>query len=288
MRIGFSVIETVDTVAVDELARGLEERGYDSLWLGEHTHIPASRETPYPGGGDIPESYIYMIDPYIGLMAAAAATETLLIGTGISLALEHDIFALGKATATLDRLSGGRLIMGVGVGWNREELANHTDVPWARRYQAIEECVGALRTLWTDSDSEFHGEFYDFDPVWSQPKPLSSPLKVFCGMGGNLGMEHAIRWANGWMPMDRVLGSLSRGEIELKLATFREMASAAGRDNMPITLHAIGNPTVETLRRYAEMGVERTIVGGLRPRPEPPNTTNDFIDHYANFIPELM
>ena len=134
------------------------------------------------------------MDPFLTLMAAAAATERLSIGTCVALPLQHDVFDLAKTVATLDRLSGGRVLFGVGVGWNVEELANHRPIRWSQRYRALAECVAALRALWCDEESEFHGEFFDFDPVWLFPKPLQQPHPpVLCGMGGKLGTREAVR-----------------------------------------------------------------------------------------------
>src|SRR3954454_16491052 len=151
----------------DVLGRELEARGYDSLWIGEHSHIPVSRRTPYPAGGEMPSQYTRMMDPFLSLTVAAGATERLLLATGVALPLEHDLFALAKTVATLDHVSGGRLLFGVGVGWNEEELADHRPIPWSQRYRALAECVAALRAIWCDDEAEFHGEFYDFDRVWA-------------------------------------------------------------------------------------------------------------------------
>jgi probable F420-dependent oxidoreductase len=276
-------MNTPEEHAPGELARLLEERGFDSLWVGEHTHIPTSRITPYPAGGEIPPQYLRMMDPYVSLMSAAASTSSLILGTGVALPLEHDILALAKTVATLDRLSGGRLEFGVGVGWNKEELANHRPVPWARRYRALAESIAALRALWCDEESEFHGEFYDFDAVWSQPKPLQKPHPpILCGTGGKLGTAHAVEWADGWMPMD-----ISLGDVARKIGLFRQAAEAAGRDDIAITIATWGNPTIETLTNYRDLGVQRVILGAARDGWDDPASTIPFLDHYARLVPEL-
>lgn len=280
-------MNTPEELAPAALGRALEDRGFDSLWIGEHTHIPTSRQTPYPAGGELPAPYLRMMDPYIALMAAAGATTSLLVGTAVSLPLQHDILGLAKALATLDQLSGGRLLFGVGVGWNREELANHTDIPWSQRYRALEECVAALRSLWSDEQSEFHGHYFDFDPLWCLPKPVRRYLPVYCGMGGKLGTRHAVAWADAWMPMDVALGSVAKGQIERKVGLFRQAAAGAGRGEVPITILTFGDPTLETLHHYAGLGIERTIVGGSRRGWEDPATTMPFVDRYAEWIPEL-
>jgi probable F420-dependent oxidoreductase len=284
MKLGFSIMETVNCESLDVIARAVEDRGFDSLWMGEHTHIPVSPESRLPGGGPIPESYIHIPDPYVGLMLVASVTSSLTIGTGVSLALEHDVIALAKSIATLDRLSGGRLLMGVGVGWSKEELAAHSQIPWSNRYDALEECVDALRDLWTEDVSQYHGRYYNLGPLWSRPKPLSNPLPVYCGMGGPLGMEHAARWANGWLPMNRTLGSVTDGEFDRGISRFRHLVKEYGRGDVPITVHAVGNPTRELLSHYADLGIERAIVGGLGAKDHPLDTTLPFLDHYAEMI----
>jgi len=274
-----------DELAPDVLARELEARGYDSLWVGEHSHIPVSRRTPYPAGGKMPDQYKQMMDPFLALLLAATASHGLLLGTGVALPLEHDLLDLAKTVSTLDRLSGGRLLFGVGVGWNEEELANHRPVPWAQRYRALGECVAALRSLWCDDESEFHGEFYDFDPVWSFPKPLQHPHPpVLCGTGGKVGTREAVAWADGWMPMDIALGNVAK-----KVTRFREAAADAGRDPtaLPITMVTFGDPVLTTLAGYRDIGVERVVVGSGRTGWDDPATTLPCLDTYAAMIPEL-
>ena len=154
MELGFTTMNTPEDVGPADLARTLEDLGFTSLWIGEHSHIPASRQTPYPAGGDLPPAYRRMMDPFLSLLAAAQATTSLRIGTGVALPLEHDVFQLAKTVTTLDHLSGGRFDFGVGVGWNVEQLADHRpDIPWRARYQALAECVAALRVLWCDEDA---------------------------------------------------------------------------------------------------------------------------------------
>jgi len=285
MRIGFSSMNNPADLPADALARELEARGYDSLWFGEHSHIPVSRRTPYPAGGEMPEQYKWMMDPFLALLLATTATQHLLVGTGVALPLEHDLFDLAKTVSTLDRLSGGRLLFGVGVGWNEEELANHRPVAWAQRYRALGECIAALRVLWCDEESEFHGEFYDFDPVWSFPKPLHQPNPpVLCGTGGRVGTREAVVWADGWMPMDIALGNVPK-----KVARFREQVAAAGRDPdaVPVTMVTFGDPDLATLTGYREIGIERVVVGAARTGWDDPSTTLSYLDIYAAMIPEL-
>jgi len=283
MELGFSTMNTSEDLRPDRLARALEERGYTSLFIGEHSHIPTSRRTPYPSGGDMPDPYRRMMDVFVSLAIATQATERLQVGTGVCLVLEHHVLDLAKSVATLDVLSGGRVLFGVGVGWNSEELENHRpDISWAQRYRATEECVEALRRCWTDDESEYHGDFFDFDPVWSFPKPVQNPTPpVLLGTGGRLGTEHAIRWADGWMPMDIALGNVPK-----RIAKFRELAADAGRD-IPISIVTFGEPTTETLHEYRELGVVRCVIGAGRPGWDVPSTPMPFIDRYAPLISDL-
>ena len=283
MQLGFSTMNTPEDLRPDHLAKALEDRGYDSLFMGEHSHIPASRTTPYPSGGELPAQYLRMMDPFVSLTMAAMATTTLQIGTGVALALEHDLLDLAKAAASLDVMSGGRLLFGVGVGWNVEELANHRPIPWRQRYRALEECVGALRRLWCDNDAEYHGEFYNFDPVWSFPKPTHKPHPpVLLGVGGRVGTEHAVRWADEWMPIDIALGNVAKN-----VGKFRQAAEDAGRDEIPISLVAYGDPTLETLVVYRDLGIQRVVIGTARAGWDQPSTVLPYLDQYAAYIPEL-
>ena len=268
-----------------ELARALEDRGFDSLVIGEHSHIPCSRETPYPAdGGELPEPYRHMMDPFVSLTVAATATTKLKLGLGVALPLEHDIFDLAKTAATLDRVSGGRLLFGVGVGWNVEELRNvRPDIPWKKRFRALRESVGALRALWTEDEAAYHGEFFDFEPVWSSPKPLQRPHPpIMAGFSGKLGTEHTVEWADIWMPMDAGLGNVPK-----KVGLFREAVKAAGREPIPISMVAFGDPDYDRLASYAELGVERVTVGIAYEGWESGKTPLAFIDRYAEMIPRL-
>ena len=285
MRLGYSSMNNPTDVAPDVLAVELEARGFDSLWLGEHSQIPVSRRTPYPAGGEMPQQYSSMMDPFLSLLSAATASKTLLIGTSVALPLEHDVFALAKTVATLDRLSEGRFLFGVGAGWNAEELANHRDLPWSQRYVALRECMAALRALWCDDPSEFHGRYYDFDPLWSRPKPHQQPHPpVLCGMSGRLGTREAIDWADGWLPMDIALG-----DVPKKVALFRQAAEDAGRDprSIPITMVSLGDPDLATLHQYRRLGVVRVVIGPARRGWDNPSTTLGFLDSYAEIFDAL-
>jgi probable F420-dependent oxidoreductase len=285
MRMGFHTTNIPEELSPDRIAQEVSGRGYESLWCGEHSHIPVSNQPVYRGGQKMPELYKKMMNPFLSLLMAATAANDLLIGTSVALPLEHDIFDMAKTVSTLDHYSNGRFLFGVGVGWNKEELANHSSVPWPRRYHALAECVRALRCLWTDDEPEFHGQYYDFDPVWAFPKPLQKPrLPVLCGAGGHLGVQQAADWADGWVPMDRTLGDVAAG-----IAKFRQAAYDAGRDaeSIPISIIAIGDPTVKTLAGYRDLGVSRVIVGAGRSGWDDPAATLPFLDRYAPAVDEF-
>ena len=284
MKIGYTTMNTPADIAPRVLGPMLEDAGFDSIWIGEHSHIPVSRATPYPTGGDMPWQYTTMMDPFISLTQIGEHTTNLLLGLGVALPLEHDVLALAKTAATLDVLSDGRLQFGVGVGWNQEELANHSSVKWSMRYRALAECVGALRSLWVDDESEFHGEYFNFDKVWSRPKPSQQPHPpVWFGAGGKLGSQHTIAWADGWMPLDVTLGDVTK-----RVNKFRQLSADAGRHDIPISMVAFGDPTLDTLLMYRDLGIERVIVGSGRDGWEDPSGVPAFIDRYAEMRDQLL
>src|SRR4051812_23008685 len=174
MDIGVSIFVTDESIGVVDVARAAEERGIESLFLPEHTHIPASRRTPYPAGGELPSWYSRTLDPFVALTAAAVATTKLKLATGVCLVIERDPIVLAKEVASLDVVSGGRFVLGIGAGWNREEMANHGTAS-ATRWKLMRERVEAMKALWTQDEAEYHGDLVDFDPVWSWPKPVQRP-----------------------------------------------------------------------------------------------------------------
>ena len=284
MELGFTTMNTPEDPPLGDVARHLEGRGFDSFWIGEHSHIPASRRTPYPVGGDMPRQYTHMMDPFLSLTAAASATERLRVATGVALPLERDLFTLAKAVATIDHLSGGRFSFGVGVGWNEEELADHRpDIAWRHRYRALEESVAALRSLWTEEEASYSGRWYSFERAWSFPKPVQRPHPpVYCGASGRLGTAQAAAWGDGWAPMDVALGDVAK-----RVARFRQAVADAGRGPVPITIITFGDPSADTLRSYAELGVERAVLGAGRTGWDDPATLYRYIDSYAPLIEEL-
>ncbi len=283
MHLAFTTMNTPDDVRPDVLGPALEERGYEALFYGEHPQIPVRRRTPYPAGGEMPDMYTRMMDPFVSLTLAAAATRTLRLGTGVCLVLEHDPLVLAKTVATLDVISGGRVEFGVGVGWNVEELAVHRPgLAWSRRHRATAEVVAALRACWSDDEAAFDGEYVSFEPVWSRPGPLQRPHPpVLFGGAGRLGVAHTIDWADAWMPMDIALGDVGRA-----VGNFRRQAARAGRD-IPITLVTFGDPPPDTLRRYRDLGIHRVVIGAARTGWDDPSTTLAYLDRYAPLVEEL-
>ena len=203
MKLGVLSFNTEYSIRADELAIAAEERGFESVWFPEHTHIPASRETPWPGNGPLPKEYVHMSDPFASAAAAAVVTKTLKIGTGICLVIEHEPIALAKAVATVDRLSDGRFLFGVGAGWNREEMENH-GTPYSERWKVLEEHVKAMKEIWTKEEATFHGKYVNFDNIWSYPKPVQQPHPpVILGtFGSKWGRQRVADFCDGWIPID--------------------------------------------------------------------------------------
>jgi probable F420-dependent oxidoreductase len=285
MQLGFTSMNTVHDQRPAELARIVEDAGFDSLWYGEHSHIPMSRKTPYPPGGELPEPYKEMMDPYISLMEAASATTTLKLGTGIALLMERELLSQAKTIATLDRLSGGRVIIGTGVGWNEEEFTNATSLPWKKRYSGLRETVQATRALFRDPAPEFHGDMIDFDPVWFEPKPVQAGgPKFLFGAMGPLGIKHAAEWADGWMPVDVVMSDVGEG-----IAQFRQAVRDNGRDpdQIDITMVAMGELSVDLLKRYRDMGISRVNIGVGMENWNKPEIVMPMISKFSKIIPQL-
>ena len=231
MKFGYLSLNDADGIRPDRLAKELEDRGFDSVWMPEHSHIPSSRATPYPGGGDLPDGYWHMMDPFVSLQAAAVDLDELTLATGICLLLEHDVLDLACAVATLDRLSGGRVLLGVGVGWNEEELVNHRpELPFAKRYAAMRDRVAALRAAWTEEDAAYEGEWDRFTPSWVYPKPADGPVPIALGNAGPIGIRHAAEYADEWCPIDAsLLNTGGRPDVAGGIEMFRRLAGEAGR-----------------------------------------------------------
>jgi probable F420-dependent oxidoreductase len=255
MLYGATIGQADRAMPVADLAQALEERGFDSLFLPEHTHTPAAQRTEYPGGHrerDEWSSY----DPFVALAMAAAATTRLKIGTSICLVVQHDPITLAKTVASLDHLSGGRFLFGVGAGWNREEMANH-GTAFESRFRLMKERLLAMKEIWNHDEAEYHGEFVDFDPVWSYPKPVQLPNPPILMAGENkYVLRRVVDYCDGWFPRSRPGVDV----ILSGLAELRAMAAEAGRDpgTITTTLYA-ANPDPKELERLAAAGVNRVV-----------------------------
>jgi probable F420-dependent oxidoreductase len=255
----FATDESVDPIT---LGKAVEEAGFSILLLPEHTHIPASRETPYPAGGDLPREYWRSHDPFVALTAIAATTERLRIGTGVCLVVERDPIITAKEVASLDVLSGGRFEFGVGAGWNREEMRNHGTDP-RHRMDLLRERIEAMQAIWAADEPEYHGDHVDFDPLWSWPKPLQRPHPpILVGGVGPTVLDRVLAFGDGWMPTRGDDGWLAE-----RIAELDERARAAGRGTIPVTLYG-ALPREEALARYAEMGVARCVFWLPSARPD--------------------
>src|SRR4051794_10203831 len=249
MKFGIAMFPTDYAVDPATVARLVEERGFDSLWFPEHTHIPSSRKTPYPAGGELPEMYSHTYDPFVALMAAAAATNELKLGTGICLVVERDPITTAKEVASLDQLSGGRFLFGVGAGWNLEEMENHGTDP-SRRFRVMRERVEAMKAIWTEDEAEYHGEFVDFDPIWSWPKPQQLPHPpVLVGGNGPKVLDRVLAFGDEWTP-NRVDGFADRAQ------ELQRRAEDAGRNRIPVTFSG-AKPDAETVEQVREAGADR-------------------------------
>ena len=257
MQIGAFIFPTEYSIRIDDLARTLEERGFESLFVTEHTHIPASRRTPWPGGGPLPKEYSHTLDPFVGLTAAAAVTSRLRVGTGICLVIQHDPIVAAKAVASIDVLSGGRVLFGVGAGWNAEEMEHH-GTAFATRFRVMRERVLAMKEIWTKEEASFQGEFVRFEPMWCYPKPVQKPHPpVLLGGEGPHTLQRVVEFCDGWIPRGRV----GPDALLAQLADLRARAARAGRDPGTISVTVFGgkaDPAV--LDRYREAGIDRVSI----------------------------
>ena len=257
MKIGVIYPASDKGMRVQDLARELEARGFDSVFIPEHTHIPVSSENTFRGGTErMPRSYAEMMDPFTACMAAAAVTERLVVGTGICLVPQHDPIVLAKTVATLDVLSGGRFVLGMGGGWNVGEMNNH-GVAYETRFAQLREHVLAMKALWTAEESEFHGEFVDFGPLWSYPKPAQKPHPPLL-LGGETDhtLRRVVEYCDGWFPRPTHGFAPDEG-----MARLRRMAEDAGRDPATLSVTVFRLPTEKReVERYRAAGIERGLI----------------------------
>jgi len=256
MRVGVFYFPTDYGINIAELARVLEERGFASLYVPEHTHIPTSRRTPFPGGGELPRRYSHTHDPFVALSFAAAATRKLLVGTGICLIPERDPIVTAKCVASLDQLSGGRFIFGIGGGWNAEEMENH-GARYETRFRMMRERILAMKALWTREEASFRGEFVNFDPVWSWPKPAQRPHPpILLGGESDYTLRRIVEYCDGWIP--RPVGDFTgRAAIE----RLRRMAESKRRDPKSLMISVFRAPTDKAaLAEYREAGIDEALI----------------------------
>jgi probable F420-dependent oxidoreductase len=263
-----------------ELAKAVEERGLDSLFFPEHTHIPTSRRSPWPGGGDLPMEYSHTHDLFVALTAAAVATKRIKLGTGICLVIERDPIVLAKEVASLDVISGGRVILGIGGGWNAEEMEDH-GTNFKRRWRLLRERVLAMKEIWRNEKAEFHGEFVNFEPMWSWPKPVQTGgPPILLGSEASKAFERVVEYCDGWMPINRGGDKLQEGVKQL-----REAASRAGRRFKDLQLGVFGVPPKEdTAKRFQDWGFSHLIFGLP---PAKADKVLPMLDTYASIAAKL-
>jgi probable F420-dependent oxidoreductase len=259
MDFGIAMFFTDYSIGAAELARAVETRGFESLWAPEHSHIPLSRQSPFPSGGALPRKYAECMDPFVSLSVAAAVTTMLRLGTGVALVVQRDPIQTAKLVASIDQVSGGRFLFGIGGGWNAEEMADHGTADFKGRFKLVRERVEAMKAIWTQEAPEYHGELVDFLPMMAWPKPVQRPHPpVIVGGAFPYGARRAIAYGNGWVPHR---ARPQYGDVSDFVPQFRQMAIEAGRDpaTIPVTLFAVP-PDVALLRRYRDIGIARVVV----------------------------
>jgi len=276
MKFGGAMFFTDYSMSAMELARALEDRGFESVWAPEHSHIPVSRKTPFPGGGDLPKQYYDAMDPFVVLAAASQVTRTIKFGTGVLLVQQRDTIQTAKLVASLDQVSQGRFLFGVGGGWNQDEMEDHGTV-YATRFKRMRESIEAMKEIWTKSEAEYHGEFVNFNAMVARPKPVQKPHPpIHVGGAFPHGARRAIRYGDGWIPV------AGRGDLSDVLPKFREMAREAGRDPNAIEVSLFGlGEDVDKLKRFAEMGVTRVVP--MFP-PDKADTVLPIVDRWTNIM----
>jgi probable F420-dependent oxidoreductase len=259
MRVGVFYFNPDYGIGIGELAHELETRGFASLYVPEHTHIPTSRRTPFPHGGKIhqTESYAHIHDPFVALSFAAAATQKLLVGTGVCLIPERDPIVTAKCVASLDQLSGGRFVLGIGGGWNVEEMENH-GVRYDTRFRLMRERVLAMKALWTQEEASFHGDFVNFDPVWSWPKPAQRPHPpILLGGESDHTLRRVVEYCDGWIPRTYA-GFTPKGAV----ARLRRMAEQKQRDPKSLSISVFSVPADKVaLAEYRAAGIDEALLG---------------------------
>ena len=258
MDFGAAMFFTDYSMTPAALAQALEARGFESVWAPEHSHIPTARATPFPQGGELPKKYSEAMDPFVSLTAAAAATGRLKVGTGVCLVAQRDPIQTAKLVASIDQISGGRFLFGIGGGWNAEEMADH-GTAFATRFKLVRERIAAMREIWTRDEAEFHGELVDFPPMKAGPKPLQKPHPpVIVGGAFPHAARRAIAYGDGWIPH---ASRPQYGDVTDFVPRFRQMAAEAGRDpaSLPVTVWGVSEDAGQ-LSRCRELGIARVVV----------------------------
>ncbi len=276
MDFGVLMFFTDYAISAVDLAKALEQRGFESVWAPEHSHIPVSRKTPFPGGGELPKRYYDAMDPFVSLTAAAVATTRLKLATGVCLVQQRDPIQTAKLVASIDQVSNGRFLFGVGGGWNVDEMENHGTDP-KTRFKLMRERIEAMKEIWTQSKAGYHGDMVNFDPIMAWPKPVQKPHPpILVGGGWPQAARRAVRYGDGWCPIG---GRPGANPLD-RLDDFRRMARDAGREPLPVTLF---NPEedADQLKRYRDMGVARVVVMLMS---DPADKILPVLDRWAELI----
>jgi len=280
MLYGVQMFSTHYAIRPDELAREAEARGFESIWFPEHTHIPVSRRSPWPGGPVLPKEYSHTYDLFVALAAAATATSRIKVGSGICLLVERDPITTAKEVASIDHLSGGRMLFGIGAGWNAEEMEHHGTV-FRTRWKLLRERVQAMKAIWTEDEASFDGEFVHFEPVWSWPKPAQRPHPpVILGAHGPKALARVVDYCDGWIPI-----GVRAGDLTKEIGALRRLAEEKGRDPATISVNVYGAPAdPEVLQALRHAGATRAVFG-LPPAER--DETLPRLDRYAEVMRSL-
>jgi len=282
MDVGAAMFFTDYSMGAGELAEALEARGFESIWAPEHSHIPTSRRSPFAAGGELPKQYYDVMDPFVTLTAAAVVTNRIKLGTGVCLIIQRDPIQTAKAVASLDQVSNGRFLFGVGGGWNAEEMADH-GTEFKTRFKLMRERIEAMKEIWTRSKPEYHGDMVDFPPMMTWPKPVQKPHPpVIVGGAFPHAARRALRYGDGWIPN---ASRAQYADVTDFLPQFRQMAAEAGRDlaTCPVTVWGVGED-LDRLKRFEDQGVARVIVSLP---PEDADRTLPVLDRWADLIRRL-
>jgi probable F420-dependent oxidoreductase len=283
MDFGASMFFTDYSMSAAELAQALEARGFESIWAPEHSHIPTSRRSPYPGGGELPKAYYDVMDPFVTLTAAVMATKRLKVGTGVCLVNQRDTIQTAKLVASIDQVSGGRFLFGIGIGWNAEEMEDH-GTAFTSRAKLVRERIEAMKLIWTKTKAEYHGELVNFPEMMTWPKPVQKPHPpVIVGGAYPQAARRAVRYGDGWIPLAGRPGQY--GDVFEYVPKFREMLKAASRDeaSCPITLFNVQEDP-DLLKRYRDLGAVRVSVSLPA---EKADKTLPVLDRWAKLIREV-